>query len=71
MERLRQFLSDHHLSQAEFARRLDYHPELISMVLSGKRPASDGLKLRFIEAFGLDSYRSVFVGDDEPAEVPA
>lgn len=66
MDPLRAFLHEHQMSQAEFARRLNYHPELVSMVLSGKRPASDGLKLRFVEAFGIEAYRAVFAAADAP-----
>lgn len=70
MAELERFLHEKGLTQAEFARQLKYSPVGVSLVLSGKRPPSNGLKLRFIEAFGLDTYRTVF-HSPEPAAFPA
>lgn len=70
MTELKRFLHEKGLTQAEFARRLKYSPVGVSLVLSGKRPPSNGLKLHFIEAFGLDAYRTVF-HDPEPVSQAA
>jgi len=60
MELLRDFLRERQLSQAAMARTLDYPPELISLVLAGKRAPSDRLKLRFLQAYGSEAYDQVF-----------
>jgi transcriptional regulator with XRE-family HTH domain len=69
MDRLRQFMQDHDLSQAELARRLECTDELISMVLSGKRPLTNNLRWRFAKVYGFDTAQQVF--GSEPLTEPA
>jgi plasmid maintenance system antidote protein VapI len=59
MEQLRQFMQEHNLTQAELARQLECTDELISMILSGKRPLSNNLRWRFGKVYGFDTAERV------------
>lgn len=73
MVALRQFMTERQLTQVELARRLGMSESMIARVLSGERSASGGFGRRFIETFGLDTYRQVFhyANETQPAELAA
>lgn len=67
MDRLYKFMQERGFSQSELARQMGYTSELISMMLSGKRPISNSFRWRFGEVFGFEIAQQVF-GELEQAE---
>ncbi len=51
---MRAWLNTENMSQAELARRLDFEPNYVYMVVRGDRGLSPGFRLKFQKAFGFD-----------------
>jgi transcriptional regulator with XRE-family HTH domain len=69
--KLRDFMQQQGLNQAELSRRMNYPDEGISMILSGKRKPSAGFCWRFALAFGFDTAQAVLGdGHEPPATAP-
>ena len=74
--RLRAFLTERQMSQADLARKLDYTPTYMNKLFCGAAETNDKLRWRFFEAFGMDATQAVFgaVTDGKnilPEEMPA
>lgn len=74
--RLRAFLAEHQMSQADLARKLDYTPTYMNKLFCGAAETNDKLRWRFLEAFGIAETQAVFgaVTDGKnplPEEQPA
>lgn len=60
IERLQNWLDEHHLSASQFARELGYSISQISLILNRHRPLSDRLRWQFSRRYGVDEAQAVF-----------
>lgn len=51
--KIRQFLTEKNMTQAELADLLGYSESLMSLVINGKRPVSYALRYKWLEQFGI------------------
>ncbi len=71
MEQLARFMQERNLTQAELARQLQVTPELVSLVLNGKRPITGTFRWHFGQAFGFDTAQQVFSVEPPPVQTDA
>ncbi len=54
-DRLRDFIQERNLSQADLARRLGYAPNYVNRIFAGITPVTPGFRGRFLVAFGAEA----------------
>lgn len=60
IERLREFLKRHNMTQADLARRLGYSPVYLNKIFCGAEPLTDKVRYSFVMKFGYESAAVVF-----------
>ena len=67
MNRIKEFMDERHMSQAELARQLGISEGMVSLLIHGKREVSDAMRWRWQETFGARVVVNYLNGDDTEA----
>jgi len=64
MNKLRIWMRENHITQAQLADRLGYHRVTVAKIINGMIPLTDAFRWRFAQAFGFDLAAELFGNGD-------